>query len=185
MNPLIAKIIIIGIPVLILGGGIAGLIVFIRNDRNITQKAKNTVSGLVFLNPKRGGGYALRLYQSPKDLPKPLLLPLWYKPNFLSPEIAFYLFEEDEEGGIKSFDHDTSAQEIILSTFGLFDLNSWDCQRDLLATNSGLGEALKTGAFVILAVTCLFMTYLIGSAMGDDKQQVQQQGNVEQIGDLQ
>jgi hypothetical protein len=132
-----------------------------------TKNPKKSVNGLVFLNPKKGGGFELRL--NDKGLVIPEYPPDWYKDNFFSSEVPFYYFKEEENGDIVPYNPDEENKSIILTSFALFDLNSWDCQTDFLHTSSKLQEVLKTGAFVVLACVCLFVTFIIATELNKPK----------------
>jgi len=217
----------IAIPALILLGGLAFIVVMIVRGRRASKRAKNTVSGLLYIHPDHGGGHRLMLNNA--SLSKPGLQAYWYRPNWLSPEIPFFFFYENrvetkvaaeperfecscgykaEDGRrlqahrmwnksrktertewdakhqkvemppaapmktvttyeVVPFDVDSQSPS-ILTTYGLFDLNNWDCQKAFLTVKKGWQSAVQMGASIVLAVACLVVAFVVASEMRKD-----------------
>ncbi len=94
---MVMRVIVIGLPILILVIGVGALIFFllrgIKNDKNA---AKGT-SGILFYHPEHGGGHKLFLHNL--EIPKPEMRPFWYRQNWLSAEVPFFFFYEDKVEG--------------------------------------------------------------------------------------
>lgn len=66
-----------------------------------------------------------------------------------------------------NIDDNKGREDVVISPFGVYDINNWDCQKRFLTSRkSNWEKGLQMGAGVIMAIACLIGIIALGGELG-------------------